>query len=345
MPALSFETGSAYDLFISLWVLHHPANFGLRPAWAAGVRSRLPAEQRAVLEQVQTFLPIPLTWLAGLPAPEKSARLALAALEALAPARRLAALTLFSDTPPEVAALLDRIALQGAWSERDLEPVRQAFHFQGKPLSPPMSASLCQAWANAPSFSQAYLLALKSYCAHFFFEEEEHNRPALENALQYARQEASALPLPALLETLSRGVRFDSYMDLPEITLVPSYWASPLVFYARVSPQRLLLVFGARQEQTQLPGDVVSPGLISSLKALADPTRLRILRYLGEQPLTPTDLARRLRLRPPTISHHLTILRLAGLVQVILQPEGERCYAPRREALQDILKDLDLFVS
>ena len=93
------------------------------------------------------------------------------------------------------------------------------------------------------------------------------------------------------------------------------------------------------------PSDLVSPALVNGLKALADPTRLRILHHLIGQPMAPGDLARKLRLRPPTIIHHLTILRLAGLVQVILQPEGERRYALRREAVSELNRDVDVFLS
>jgi DNA-binding transcriptional ArsR family regulator len=71
------------------------------------------------------------------------------------------------------------------------------------------------------------------------------------------------------------------------------------------------------------------------LKALADPTRLKILRYLSEEPLAPAELARRLRLRPPTVIHHLEALRLAGLVRLNLEIPGERKYAARIEALDD----------
>ena len=57
---LSWNYGSAFDLFTSLHVLHQPARFGLRAAWAAGVRSRLSGEDRETLEQAEAALWIPL---------------------------------------------------------------------------------------------------------------------------------------------------------------------------------------------------------------------------------------------------------------------------------------------
>ena len=90
-----------------------------------------------------------------------------------------------------------------------------------------------------------------------------------------------------------------------------------------------LFVYGARPADMSLvPGELVPDALYQALKALADPTRLRILRYLSDEPLAPAQLARRLRLRPPTVIHHLDALRLARLVIVTLAPEGKAYAGP-----------------
>ncbi|MDQ2906823.1 MAG: metalloregulator ArsR/SmtB family transcription factor [Chloroflexota bacterium] len=49
-------------------------------------------------------------------------------------------------------------------------------------------------------------------------------------------------------------------------------------------------------------------------RALADQTRIRILGLLIERPMYGQELAEALAVKPPTISHHLTILKQAGLV-------------------------------
>jgi ArsR family transcriptional regulator, arsenate/arsenite/antimonite-responsive transcriptional repressor len=50
-------------------------------------------------------------------------------------------------------------------------------------------------------------------------------------------------------------------------------------------------------------------------KALADPTRLRILQRLAESPCTVTDLIGTVDLSQPLVSWHLRRLRAAGLVE------------------------------
>ncbi len=56
--------------------------------------------------------------------------------------------------------------------------------------------------------------------------------------------------------------------------------------------------------------------LAERLKALADPTRLRMLDLLAsqEQPLCVCDITSQFDQHQPTISHHLRILRQAGLI-------------------------------
>ncbi len=50
-------------------------------------------------------------------------------------------------------------------------------------------------------------------------------------------------------------------------------------------------------------------------KALADPTRRRILALLRERPMTAGELAGQFELSWPTMSGHFAVLRQAGLVQ------------------------------
>ncbi len=51
-------------------------------------------------------------------------------------------------------------------------------------------------------------------------------------------------------------------------------------------------------------------------RALADPTRIRILGLLAERPMYGQELAKVLDVKPPTVSHHLSSLVAAGLVRV-----------------------------
>ncbi|HVU12050.1 MAG TPA: metalloregulator ArsR/SmtB family transcription factor [Phototrophicaceae bacterium] len=54
--------------------------------------------------------------------------------------------------------------------------------------------------------------------------------------------------------------------------------------------------------------------LLDTLKALADESRLSLLRLVNERERTVGDLADQVQLGEPTVSHHLTRLREVGLV-------------------------------
>jgi ArsR family transcriptional regulator len=50
------------------------------------------------------------------------------------------------------------------------------------------------------------------------------------------------------------------------------------------------------------------------LKAVSDPTRLAVLRHLARQPATVTELTRQFDVAQNLMSHHLKVLRDAGMV-------------------------------
>ncbi len=64
--------------------------------------------------------------------------------------------------------------------------------------------------------------------------------------------------------------------------------------------------------------------LNSIFKALNDPTRREILDLLKEKDLTAGEIADRFNISKPSISHHLDLLRQAGLVASV--KEGQFIY-------------------
>src|SRR5437588_3893652 len=84
------------------------------------------------------------------------------------------------------------------------------------------------------------------------------------------------------------------------------------------------------------------------LHAIADPTRRRILDALKEKGacsigkeigLCACDIEQRIRLTQPTISHHMAILRKAGLVEA--RKQGQWMWYRRNEAaLHELARNL-----
>jgi DNA-binding transcriptional ArsR family regulator len=143
---------------------------------------------------------------------------------------------------------------------------------------------------------------------------------------------------------LSQGIRFDEDIRAQKIIIAPAFWTTPLVFFEQLDRNTLLLLFGARPaDMPAIPGEKLPDGLVRSLKALADPTRLKILYYLSHESLSPSELARRLHLRAPTVTHHLSELRLASLVELTIKQDEKR-YSIRKQALESTFGSLTAFL-
>ncbi len=341
--SIRWDFGTAYDLFISLKVLHEPASFGLRASWAAGVRSRLPQSERKFLEEIYTFFWVPLYWVYTLPQP-KDATTALFALRQIPSAERLEALSLSAEVPPELRERLREVQARRAWDEADLEAVRAVDKAKGYTPSAQQIKNLLNWWARAEEFGERYLEALQAYYQAFFAEEERRIDPLLRQALHKAQELAGKLSLEQLIVELSQGVEFDRSFFKQTLILAPAYWSSPLLLYLEIDEATRMILFGARAAGDSLiPGEQVPEGLIKALKALSDPTRLRILRYLEQEPHTPSQLARKLRLRAPTVTHHLAELRLAGLVQISIRGDT-RLYSPRKGYLDQLCRLFEQFL-
>jgi len=351
---LIWEVGTGYDLFTSLDVLHNPDRYGLRGSWAAGVRSRLPVEQRDLLQNLLKKGHVwTVPWLAGLDGPKDSETVI--GHVAQIPASQRLATFVACYLPKEVQEFFSDITARASWNDQDKETLKEMYKEmyrkegkKGKKIADEELEQTLTIWAEAAHYGEGFLKSLQMYYEVFFAEEERRIRPALEETVVTARTLAKELPLEDLLNQLSQGLRFDfeSVSEMKELLMVPSFWTTPLTLFTPVGEghQRWIFMFGGRPSTMSLvPGDVVPELLHQTLKALADPTRLRILKYLAEEPSTPADLARRLRLRPPTVIHHLDALRLARLVHVTLSHQGRR-YEARREAIDDACSLLSTFL-
>lgn len=346
MPTLTWDIATGYDLFISHMALHDPEQFSLRPSWAAGVRARLPTAEREFLQRYAATKSLPLHWVHSLPAP-KDSRTVLAELGRIPPAERLFALLTPSHTPAELLAILHEVQARGAWEAADVTRLQALLSPHEKPFQTPATiGSLLDFWARPAEFGELFLLSFESFYSEFFAEEEERLLPYLQAAAEQGQAWAADLPLETLLEELSQGVRYALPTTIDEIVFAPVFWSTPLIIDLRLAENRLLFTYGARPAAVSLvPGEAVPADLPQVLKALADPTRLRILRLLAERPLAPGELAQELRLRPSTLTHHLQALRLARLVRLTLSENDRRVYALRPAGLERVVEMLYQFVN
>jgi ArsR family transcriptional regulator, repressor of sdpIR and other operons len=80
-----------------------------------------------------------------------------------------------------------------------------------------------------------------------------------------------------------------------------------------------------------------------AFKALSDPTRREILRILSRGERTAGELAERFDMAKPSVSHHFSVLKEAGLIRA--RREGQQIfYSLDTTVVQDVLARIwDLF--
>jgi DNA-binding transcriptional ArsR family regulator len=342
--SLIWDVGTAYELFISLGVLHQPEHHGLRASWAAGVRSRIPPTERKFLEEIAPFINFPISWVYRLSEPKDAMNAIWTLRQIPAERRMLELLDVEHWDMPDVKEMVFNITRQGSWNNRDLTRMKEIFkekHGEGDVIKG--LDRYLDWWARPADFGEAMVNALQAYYLAFFSEEEKRLAPVLRNALALAQEKAKRLSIPDLITDLSQGLHFEK-MTVRELIIVPAFYTTPLVVMDEIDENLGVFLFGARPAtMSAIPGELVPDGLLRALKALSDPTRLKILHFLTHEELTPSELSRRLSLRAPTLTHHLSELRLAGLVNLTIKGQ-EKLYRARLEAMEETFGNLQAFL-
>lgn len=89
---------------------------------------------------------------------------------------------------------------------------------------------------------------------------------------------------------------------------------------------------------SQAPKDTSLHDRVALLKVIADETRLRILGLLSERDYSGKELAERLALTAPTISHHMRKLTAAGIVTSSAEAQRQ-VYSLNADLLRDVRKE------
>ena len=193
-----------------------------------------------------------------------------------------------------------------------------------------------------------------------FADEWERVEPILDAAIVEAGRLLAADEIPLVLGRLPAHCRFDPaaselLIDVPHehalqidaanpLVLNPSVFIWPHLLVSCDAPWPTALVYAApalaRDAQPRLPPE----DLLRSLGALADDSRLRILRLIAERPRTTQELAPLVGLSRAGLSKSLHRLADAGLIAG--RREGYYVvYALAPERLRSVSTELDRFLA
>ena len=156
------------------------------------------------------------------------------------------------------------------------------------------------------------------------------------------RDRIGTAPPEELVEQATNGIRLTLDPPPEVVLLAPQYHYRPWNLFSWYRGVYVL----------QYPADVLPPvpgepppALLRLTRALADESRLRILRLLVHEPLTFTELARRIGLSKSTVHHHMVALRASGLVRVHTVNDTTVTYSLRPSALDELGTRLGSFLT
>ncbi|MFS0559451.1 metalloregulator ArsR/SmtB family transcription factor [Terribacillus sp. 179-K 1B1 HS] len=130
------------------------------------------------------------------------------------------------------------------------------------------------------------------------------------------------------------------YQEMEKITIFPSTFVAPHLLIDADTPHVTVakqVSFPAQESREEVPLD-----LLKMIKALADPTRLKMTQLMLYHPYCTQQLTEKLGLAKATVSKHLKLLETAGLLDST-RSSHYVFYKTNKHALEMIRVDMDQF--
>lgn len=156
------------------------------------------------------------------------------------------------------------------------------------------------------------------------------------------RDDMARLPWGEFIERTTGGVRWAADARVRRVILAPGYFCRPYNYVFGGRDWRLFC-YPLADTALGVDRDAVPTALVRLHSALGDASRLRILRLLADGDLYLTEIAERMDLSKPTVSHHLARLRASSLVSAT-ESGGLMYYSLRRDGLADVGAELAEFL-
>ncbi len=172
---------------------------------------------------------------------------------------------------------------------------------------------------------------------------EPHVRQIIEADADSRRADFASLDPADAIERTTGGLRWLPEPGIRRVILAPTYFGRPFNWLFHRADWRLIAYPVSDATLSSIDRSVPPQAAVRLYRALGDETRLKILRLLVDRDLYLTELAQQLELSKPTMKHHLTQLRAAGLVTII-EEGGLTYYSLRRERVTEAGSELMHFL-
>jgi len=349
---LEWDWGTAYELLFSFHTIMRPKEHGIPAPWSAGVRKRLSQQSQADLKlffsfPFSYFTRTPMHLVYSMDQPKNVDRF-IDLLESIPDQQFSERIHLPLVDDAGLARITNKAVSGKRLTDVDVEEYRRIISKSGNRSAPTVAdvRRLLTDMGDPVGLKQRYISLLREYQAVYFAEEEKRVGPALKKMLTDAQALSKTTTVSDMIERLSNGFTLSEDIDLKKLILIPSIWSHPFVVRFDPADRELFLAWGARPAGYRLvPGESVPDDALLVLRALGDPTRLRLLRLLAVEPRSPQSLAIELKLSLPTVSHHIRELRISGLIRIEMAGKGrESKYTVRWPSAKRAFQQLEEFV-
>ncbi|MFF2911308.1 ArsR/SmtB family transcription factor [Paenibacillus sp. NPDC057934] len=187
----------------------------------------------------------------------------------------------------------------------------------------------------------SYTPLLRLWYSQYFRHVEHKILPLLiEDASEKKMLQSKMDPI-ALIEYASGGVVIEDLPNLQTIVLLPTVHNRPINTYCFYNTMVII------QYPVDVPlddEDEPPTVLLRMTRALANPTRLRLLRYVAHEPKTLWEMQSDLNQSREMLMHHLMILRVAGLLRIHLRGEHNERFSIRPDGASELQMFLESYI-
>ncbi len=171
-----------------------------------------------------------------------------------------------------------------------------------------------------------------------FNEKLRKSKQKMEAGIDYINSFIGKDAIESVIEKIS-GRPKSFFSGYKEYYIIPSYFVSPK-FIRVFSGEKLYIIFDCRV--TRDKREALCEGLSTTLKVIDDKSRMEILRILINNKSYGKAISDMVGISTPTVSHHLDVLKQAGLVKEEKIRNIKYFYADR-EKLRAVIEDINKF--
>jgi DNA-binding transcriptional ArsR family regulator len=195
--------------------------------------------------------------------------------------------------------------------------------------------------ADSSRIRENYVPLLKLWYLHYFKNIEEEITLLIEEDALEKRTLSTKMDPENLIEYASGGLVIEEIPELQTVVLFPTVHNRPINTYCFYT--NMLLI--------QYPVDVPEENeddppmcLTRMTYALSDHARLRLLRYVADQPKSLIEMQHDLNQTMETLMHHLMILRVAGLLRIHIGDHDNEKFSIRPDGVAELQMFLESYI-